>query len=113
MKHIIAFIKHHKLSKVTLALRKIEELTGMSISDVKGCGRGKSKYQTHNSIDDLIDFIPHTRIDIFCRKAAVKNIIETIRENAHTGLRGDGKIYVCSLENAVRISTGESGEKAV
>jgi len=113
MKHIIAYIKPHKLSKVTLALHMIEELTGMSISDVKGFGRGKGKGSIHESSEDLRDYISHTRIDIFCRKEIVNRIVETIRETSHTGLRGDGKIYICNVENAVRISTGEIGESAI
>ena len=114
MKEIKAYIKPHKLSAVTLALHKIEGLTGMSVSDVRGFGRGRAKEAPHTIQEDLIDFIPHVKIEIVCHDELVDEIVETIRREAHTGLRGDGKIYVLSpVEEAVRISTGERGLSAV
>lgn len=114
MKEIKAYIKPHKLSEVTLALHRVEGLTGMSVSEVKGFGRGLSKDAPHSTREELIDYIPHVKIEIVCHDALVGEIVETIRRAAHTGLRGDGKIYVLSrVEEAVRISTGERGEDAV
>ena len=107
MKHIIAFIKKHKLSEVTLALHKIEGLTGASISDVRGFGRGRAKDAPDRVREELLDFLPRIKIEIFCRDDLVEQIISAIERNAHTGLRGDGKIYVSNVEQAVRISTGE------
>ena len=114
MKEIKAYIKPHKLSGVTLALHHVEGLTGMSVSEVKGFGRGREKDAPHSVQEELIDYIPHVKIEIVCHDELVEEIIETIRGAAHTGLRGDGKIYVLShVEKAVRISTGERGEAAV
>ncbi|MFQ5569511.1 MAG: P-II family nitrogen regulator [Rhodothermales bacterium] len=114
MKEIKAYIKPHKLSAVTLALHKVEGLTGMSVSDVRGFGRGRAKEAPHKVREDLVDFIPHVKLEIVCHDDLVDEIVETIREAAHTGLRGDGKIYVLStVEKAVRISTGERGLNAV
>lgn len=113
MKEIKAYIKPHKLSTVTLALHKIKGLTGMSVTDGRGFGRGRITEAPHTIQEDLIDFIPHVRIEIVCHDEMVDQIVETIREAAHTGLRGDGKIYVAAIEEAVRISKGERGEAAV
>lgn len=114
MKEIKAYIKPHKLSDVTLALHHVEGLTGMSVSDVKGFGRGLAKNAPHSIREDLADNVPHVKIEIVCSDELVDEIVETIRKAAHTGLRGDGKIYVLAhVEEAVRISTGEHGVAAV
>jgi nitrogen regulatory protein P-II 1 len=113
MKHIITYIKPHKLSKVTLALHKIEDLTGISVLDIKGFGRTKTKDEPHTIVEDLVDYVPHVKIEIFCEDSLVENIVNTIKTAAHTGLRGDGKIYISTVDDAIRISTGERGESAI
>jgi len=111
MKHIIAYIKPHKLSEVTLALRKVEGLTGMTVLEVKGFGRGR---KVNIPLEEqLYDFVPHIKIEIFCLDNLLDEIVNVIEKTAHTGLRGDGKIYICSTHEAIRISTGERGEAAV
>lgn len=113
MKEVRAYIKSHKLSAVTLALHQVDGLTGMSIIDAKGFGRRLAKDAGHHIVGDLVDYIPHVKIEIICRDDLVEKVVSTIQEAAHTGLHGDGKIYVFNIEQAFRISTGESGEKAV
>ncbi|MFQ5455875.1 MAG: P-II family nitrogen regulator [Nitrospirota bacterium] len=113
MKEIKAYIKPHRLSQVTLALHKVEGLTGMSVVDVRGFGRSRAKDAPHRIVDDLVDYIPHIKIEIVCKEQLVEEIISVIEKTAHTGLRGDGKIYVTNVETAVRIETGERGEVAV
>jgi nitrogen regulatory protein PII len=113
MKHVIAFIKPHKLSDVTLALHRVEGLTGMSAADVRGFGRGRARDMPDTFSEGAADFVPRVRIEVVCRDEIVEEVVETIRREAHTGLRGDGKIYVAPVEDAVRISTGERGEAAV
>jgi len=113
MKHIIAYIKPHQLSKVTLGLHKIEGLTGISVLDIRGFGRTKVKDETHKIVEDLVDYIPHVKIEIFCKDSLVEQIVDTIKTAAHTGLRGDGKIYITAVYDAIRISTGERGGSAV
>lgn len=111
MKHIIAYIKPHKLSEVTLALHKVDGLTGMTVLEVKGFGCG---WQEKVSLEDqLYDFVPHIKIEIFCVDELANEIMYTIERAAHTGLRGDGKIYLCEMQEAVRISSGERGKNAV
>ena len=113
MKHIIAYIKPHKLTEVTLALHKIEGLTGMTALDVRGFGRGRGKGEPSPLTEQLYDFVPHVKIEVFCKDELLEEIVSTIQTAAHTGLRGDGKIYITEASDAIRISTGERGEAAV
>lgn len=113
MKAISTYIKPHKLSAVTLALHQVAGLSGMSVCDARGFGRGRAKDAPHRIREDLVDFIPSVKIEIVCPDELVDEIVETIRREAHTGLRGDGIIYVAPLEDAVRISTGERGNAAI
>jgi nitrogen regulatory protein PII len=109
MKEIKAYIKKHKLDSVLRNLRKIQGLTGLSIIDSCGfgIGWGDSGEQTVNECR------PGVKLEIFCRDDLVAEVLKTIETTAHTGLKGDGKIYVSNIEQAVRISTGESGEGAI
>ncbi len=113
MKYLVAYIKPHKLSKVTLKLHKIDGLTGMTVLDARGFGRTRAKDAPRRIVEDLVDYVPHIKIEIFCLEEVLPEIIDTIRNEAYTGLRGDGKIYVCECRDAVRISSGERGEAAV
>jgi nitrogen regulatory protein P-II 1 len=113
MKEVKAYIKPHKRSQVTLALHKIDGLTGMSVSTVSGFGRGKAKGVSERITVDQVDFIPQVKIEIVCRDHLVEEVVTAIEQTARTGLRGDGKIYVYPVDTAVRISTGERGEHAV
>ena len=113
MKEIKAYIKPHKLSEVTLALQKIQGLTGMSVTDVRGFGRNRGKDARYRIVDDLVTYVPSVKIEMICRDELVDEIVSIIEKTAHTGLRGDGKIYVSNVEMAVRISTGERGKSAV
>lgn len=113
MKEVKAYIKTHKLSSVTLALQEIKGLSGMTISNMRGFGRGRAKNAPDRISEDFLSFVPGVRIEILCRDELVEDIVTTIERTAHTGLRGDGKIYVSNVETAVRISTGERDEKAI
>ncbi len=113
MKEVKAYIKPHRLSQVTLALQKLDGLTGMSVANVRGFGRTRAKNATHKITEDAIDYVPHVKIEIVCRDELVGEIVSVIEKAAHTGLRGDGKIYVSQVAEAVRISTGERGDGAV
>ena len=109
MKQVIAYIKPLKLSETTLALHKIKGMTGMTILECKGCGRGGAEAHT----EGLMDYVPHIKLEIVCADETVEEVIATIQRSAHTGLRGDGKIFVLNVEAAVRISTAESGNAAI
>ncbi len=113
MKEIKAYIQKRKLAQVTLALHKVEGLTGLTVTDVRGFGRGRAKDQPHRVVDDLIDYVTGVKLEIACHDDLVDRVVAVIEQAAHTGHKGDGKIYVTELAQAVRIRTGERGEAAV
>ncbi len=112
MKLITAFIKDFKLEDVTQALNQIEELTGMTVQEIKGHGRTRGK-ETHNYEEPVNDFVKKVRIDLYVQNDLTDKVVDAIQKSGHTGLMGDGKIYVQTVDEAVRISTGERGEEAV
>jgi len=107
MKEIRAYIKEHKLDAVITALRKPGNLTGITI--LHSCGFGQGWKVGQGGADCLQGF----KIEILCKDEVVEAVLKTIASVAHTGLKGDGKIYVGNILDAVRISTGERGEQAV
>jgi nitrogen regulatory protein PII len=109
MKEIKAYIKKHKLDVVIRALRKIEGLTGMSVIDSCGYGIGWGGAKG----EEQIDCRNGVKVEIICRADLAEAVVAVIEKAAHTGLKGDGKIYVGNIEQAVRISTGERGLRAV
>ena len=113
MKLIKAFVKPHKLESVTLALRDVGGLSGASVTDIRGFGRAGVHATGEPPADDSLGLRPYAKLEIICDDGIVSEVIDAIREAAHTGLRGDGKIFVSSIEQAVRISTGERGAQAV
>ena len=115
MKEIKAYLKKHKMDEVVLALSKIPGLTGVSVLSVKGFGRGRGQTagEELSLFDDRLFDVPGIKLEVICRDEIVEQVIETIIRHAHTGLRGDGKIYVSAIDTAVRISTGERGLEAV
>ena len=113
MKQVIAFIKPHQLSLVAMGLREISDLTGLSIGKGQGFGRGRARSASHRIIEDQMAYIPHARIEVFCSDEHCEAVVACIASNAHTGLTGDGKIYVMDVIETVRISNGERGPAAV
>ncbi len=109
MKEIKAYIKKHKLDGVIRALRRIDGLSGMSVIDSRGYGLGWSD----DGGDALTESRSGVKLEIVCQNDMVDQVVATIEKAAHTGLKGDGKIYVANIEQAVRISTGERGRGAV
>ena len=112
MKLVVAFIKPHRLSDVLLALHDIEALYGVSVSDIRGFGRGRAKTAPDRIREHEMDFVPRVRLETICPDHIAEVVISTIEKNAHTGLQGDGKIYAVNVADVVRISTGERGEAA-
>lgn len=112
MKEIKAYIKAHKLEAVTLALHRVPGLTGMSVNEVRGFGRSREGRQ-RSLAEQVSEFVRHVKIEVVCHDELAEQVIEAIRQNAHTGLRADGKIYLSEVQDAVRIETGERGRNAV
>jgi len=112
MKKIEAIIKPFKLEDVKEALSSIG-IEGMTVSEVKGFGRQKGHTEIYRGSEYTVDFLPKIKLEIVLPDPAVAEAIQAISKAAKTGKIGDGKIFVTSVENAIRIRTDETGEHAV
>ena len=112
MKKIEVIIKPFKLEDVKDALVEVG-ITGMSVYDVKGYGRQQGHSELYRGAEYVVDFLPKIKIDIVVKDEMVDSIINTIVNSAKTGKIGDGKIFVSSLDEVVRIRTEERGTEAV
>lgn len=112
MKKIEAIIKPFKLDDVKEALNEIG-IQGMTISEVKGYGRQKGHKEIYRGAEYVVDFIPKIKIEIIVEASRVDEVVDKIREAANTGKIGDGKIFVFSVEQAIRVRTGEKGREAI
>jgi len=112
MKIIEAIIKPFKLDEVKDALNAIG-IEGITVSEVKGFGRQKGHTELYRGAEYVVDFIPKIKMQIAVSDNLVAKVVETIQNSAKTGRIGDGKIFVISLEEAVRIRTGEQGDDAI
>ena len=112
MKLIIAVIKPFKLEEVKEALAA-SGIEGMTVTEVKGFGRQKGHTEIYRGSEYTVDFLPKIKIEIVLGDALVDQAVQAIVKAARTGKIGDGKIFVSSIENAVRIRTEETGEAAV
>ncbi len=112
MKEIKAIIQPFMLTRVVTALHKIEGLPGITISDIKGFGKGDGKKENGND-EGIYDFVPKNKIEIVVQDELAETVVNSIQENAHTGNPGDGKIFVTNVVNVVKIRTNERGEEAI
>jgi nitrogen regulatory protein P-II 1 len=112
MKKIEAIIKPFKLDDVKESLNRIG-VSGMTITEVKGYGRQRGHKEIYRGAEYQVDFVPKIKIDMVVDDALSPKVVETIQETAKTGKIGDGKIFVSSLEETIRIRTGESGNDAI
>ena len=112
MKLITAIIKPFKLDDVRAALTDLG-IQGMTVTDVKGCGRQKGHTELYRGADYVVQFLPKTMIEVVVSDSQVNKALEAIQRAAKTGQIGDGKIFVSSIERAVRIRTGEVDDNAV
>jgi len=112
MKKIEAIIKPFKLDEVKEALQEIG-IQGLSVTEVKGFGRQKGHTELYRGAEYVVDFLPKVKIEVVLSDDMVDNAIEAIVDAAKTDKIGDGKIFVSTVEQAIRIRTGESGEDAL
>lgn len=112
MKKIDAIIKPFKLDEVREALSEIG-VTGLTVTEVKGFGRQKGHTELYRGAEYVVDFLPKIKMELVIADEMVEPAIEAIVKAAHTGKIGDGKIFVTSVEQVIRIRTGETGEAAV
>mgnify|MGYP003996517569 FL=1 len=112
MKKIEAIIKPFKLDEVREALSEIGVM-GMTATEVKGFGRQKGHTELYRGAEYIVDFLPKVKLDLLVSDQLAEKVVDTIVKIAHTGKIGDGKIFILNVEDAVRIRTGERGDKAI
>ncbi|WP_366553915.1 P-II family nitrogen regulator [Aquibaculum sediminis] len=112
MKKIEAIIKPFKLDEVKEALHEVG-IKGITVTEAKGFGRQKGHTELYRGAEYVVDFLPKVKIEVVVDDTLVERAVEAIMETARTGRIGDGKIFVSSVDEAIRIRTGERGSDAV
>jgi len=112
MKRIEAIIKPHRLDDVKDRLREIG-ISGMTVTEVKGFGRTGGKTEVYRGSAYVVDFVPKIRVDVVVKDAMASDVVQAIANVAKSGKIGDGKIFVTSVDEAIRIRTNERGEDAL
>ena len=112
MKLVVAIIKPHQVEAVTGALDTIE-VSGMTLTEVRGHGRQRGHSEVYRGGEYKVDFLPKVRIEVLATDGQAEQVANTIADNARTGKIGDGKLWIQSVDVAVRIRTGEVGEEAL
>ena len=112
MKEITAIIKPFKLDEVREGLAEAG-ITGLTVTEVKGFGRQRGHTELYRGAEYVVDFLPKTKVELIVAEQDVERVVEAIVKAARTGKIGDGKIFVSSVEQVIRIRTGETGEAAV
>ena len=109
MKYVIAFVQPFVASRVADALHEVAGVTGATFTDVRGFGSGRRNDPRHDHQDPeaIMGTTPKVRVEVMIRDALETEVVQAIRTAAHTGNRGDGKVFVTALTRAVRIRTGE------
>ena len=112
MKKVEAIIKPFKLDEVKDQLNEIG-VRGITVSEVKGFGRQKGHAELYRGAEYIVDFLPKIKLEIIVSDGLLDDVINAVTKSAQTGRIGDGKIFVTSLEDTIRIRTGERGEEAI
>ena len=112
MKKIEAIIKPFKLDEVKEALQEVG-LQGITVTEAKGFGRQKGHTELYRGAEYVVDFLPKVKVEVVLEDGLVERAVEAIQQAAQTGRIGDGKIFVSSIDEAIRIRTGERGAEAV
>jgi nitrogen regulatory protein P-II 1 len=112
MKKIEAIIKPFKLDEVKEALQEIG-LQGITVVEAKGFGRQKGHTELYRGAEYVVDFLPKVKVEVVLGDEMIDKAVEAIQKAAKTGRIGDGKIFISSVEEAIRIRTGETGSEAI
>lgn len=112
MKKIEAIIKPFRLDDVREAIQELG-VTGITVTEVKGVGRQKGHTEIYRGAEYVVDFLPKIKLELVVPEARVAEVVMVIQQKAQTGRIGDGKIFVSSIDDAVRIRTGETGDAAL
>lgn len=113
MKEIKAIIQPFMLAKVINALKELEELPGVTVSEVKGFGKSRAEDAADKLVEDFVDYARKLKLEIVVPDHLVDEVVKIVSANAHTGRPGDGKIFVSTVDDVVKIRTGERGEQAI
>ena len=112
MKKIEAIIKPFKLDEVKEALHEVG-IQGITVTEAKGFGRQKGHTELYRGAEYVVDFLPKVKLEIVLDDSLAERAVEAIQNAAHTGRIGDGKIFVSTIEEVIRIRTGETGSDAI
>lgn len=112
MKKIDVIIKPFKLDEVREALNDVG-VHGITVSEVKGFGRQKGHTELYRGAEYTVDFLPKVKVETVVEESLAAKVVEAVQKAAHTGKIGDGKIFISSVEEAIRIRTGETGKDAL
>jgi nitrogen regulatory protein P-II 1 len=112
MKKVEAIIKPHRLDEVKDRLREVG-VSGMTITDVKGFGRTGGKREVYRGSSYVVDFVPKVRLEILVRDEMLADVVGAVLSAARTGKIGDGKIFITTVDDVIRIRTSERGDDAL
>ncbi|MDG2186987.1 MAG: P-II family nitrogen regulator [Hyphomicrobiales bacterium] len=112
MKKIEAIIKPFKLDEVKEKLQAVG-VSGITVLEAKGVGRQKGHTELYRGAEYVIDFLPKIKIELVTTDLLAPDVVRVIQETSHTGKIGDGKIFITTIDDVVRIRTGETGEEAI
>ena len=113
MKEIKAIIRSSKLLEVTEELHRIEGLPGVTVSEIKGFGKGRAKKAKDKVVYEMVEFVPRIQLEVVVSAEMVNAVVNVIQKYAHTGNPGDGKIFVSTVDEVVKIRTNERGKEAI
>lgn len=113
MKEIKAIIRPSKLLEVTEELHGIAGLPGVTVSEIKGFGKGRARHAPDSIIYEMVEFMPRIKLEVVVNDEMVAEVVNVIQKYAHTGNTGDGKIFVSTVDDIVKIRTNERGKAAI
>lgn len=113
MKEIKAIIRPSKLLDVTEELQKIEGLPGVTVSSIRGFGKGRARNAIDKVVHEMVELVPRIQLEVVVNENLVTEVVDVIQKYAHTGTTGDGKIFVSTVDDIVKIRTNERGRGAV
>jgi nitrogen regulatory protein P-II 1 len=113
MKEIKAIIRPSKLLEVTEELHEIEGLPGVTVLEIKGFGKGRARNAADKLVYEMVEFIPRIQLEVVVDDEMVENVVNVIQKHAHTGNPGDGKIFVSTVDEIVKIRTNQRGRDAI
>ena len=113
MKEIKAIIRPSKLLEVTEELHRIEGLPGVTVSEIKGFGKGRARNAKDRIVYEMVDFVPRVQLEVVVNDEMVDEVVSVIQKFSHTGNTGDGKIFIVNVEETVKIRTNERGRDAI